>query len=323
MDNRALFLTRTEVTKNLDPRVLVELMGEAFQEHSERQSISTRLASHNVRLKGGSVSSSAVGKLDSIPACSVKVESHLPGQKRSITGLIHLFDSETGQLLAVMESSYVSAVSSALTGALATDLLAHPEAKSLAIVGTGNQGWLSLRFLMEMRNLESISLFDLSRRRSRKIADRLKKYPDLKVRVCDSLSDAVSTAEIILCSTWSRRPILFSEMVLPGAHITTLGSDAKGKKEISAELLRTSSFFCDDRDLAVAVGPLSGLKRGGELVRAELGQILSGQNEGRTSSDEITVYGPVGLPFQDLITSWATYQRACKKRVGKNLGHLA
>lgn len=254
---------------------------------------------------------------------SVKVESRLPGKKPSISGVLQLYDAASGQLLAVLESSYITSLGSALTGALATDLLAAPNAATIAVVGNGTQGWLGLRFLMEMRALKEVNLFDLNRRKSCLLAERLKKYPNLKVQVCDSLSGAVSNADIICCSTWSNRPFLYSEMIKPGAHISTFGSDAKDKKELSAELLQASSFYCDDHDLAVTVGALQGLPGARELVVGELGEILSGQVDGRRHAEEITVYGAVGLPFVDLIAGWVTYRKAVRKQLGQKFEALS
>ncbi len=316
-----LFLSRSDVTKNLDPRHLVELLGEAFQEHSLRQSPSS--PGRDFRIGTGSLSCSSIGATPHIPAYTLKLEGKLPALTPAISGLIHLYDRDTGQLLALFESSYISAVSSALTAALATDLIADSSAKRVAVVGTGTQGWLVVRFLMEMRGLEQVTLFDLSRRRSHRMAERLKKYERLEVKVCDALTETVANADIVLCATWSKSPFLFSEMVLPGAHITTLGSDEKGKRELSDELLKGAKFFCDDRDLAQTVGALHGIKDAQSLISGELGQVLAGDLRPRSGSDEITIYGPVGLPFQDLIAAYTTYQAAVEREKGQRLMHLA
>lgn len=321
MSTPVLFLNRSQVTRNLDPRPLVELLGEAFQEHSARPDRTK--PGLDFRFEAGSLSCSGMGLTPHIPAYTMKLEGKLPAMSPSISGLIHLYDRSSGRLLALLESSHISAISSALTAALATDLMAAPSARRLAVVGTGTQGWLVVRFLMEMRQLEHVKLFDLVRKRSLRMAERLVKYEGLEVSVGDALTETVADADIILCATWSRAPFLFSEMVLPGAHITTLGSDERGKKELSGELLRTSTFFCDDRDLAASKGPLHGIKGAEDLIAAELGEVLAGVVEPRSSAEEITVYGPVGLPFQDLIASWATYQKALSKQQGVAVSHLA
>lgn len=310
------------MTKSLDPRALVETLGDAFQEHSSRNERTS--AGLDFPIWGGSLSCSRLGMTPSIPAYTLKLEGKLPGGVPSISGLIHLYDRSSGQLLALMESSHISAVGSALTAALATDLMAAPSARHVAVVGTGVQGWLVVRFLMEMRPLESITLFDLVRRRSQRMAARLVKYPELEVRVGDALTETVADADIVICATWTRIPFLYSEMVRPGAHITTLGSDEKGKRELAPELLRASKFFCDDRDLATTKGPLQGLKGGAELVAGELGDVLAGRVESRGGDpDQLTIYGPVGLPFQDLIAAWGAYQKALARKTGCSLEHLA
>jgi ornithine cyclodeaminase/alanine dehydrogenase-like protein (mu-crystallin family) len=306
------------VVKCLDPRALIGRLAEAFQLHSLRQNGGS-LPAADFEMGPGILSTSRVASLDSVPALSLKIESHIPTRSPSISGLIHLYDRESGTLLAVMESSHISSLSSALIGAMASDFLAIPEASSVAVIGNGTQGWLGLRFLMEMRALEEVTLFDLNRRKSRRMAQRLEKYKELKVTVCDSLTESVCQADIVSCATWSRRPFLFSEMVKPGAHVSTLGSDGVGKSELSREFLEASSFYCDDRDLAVSMGALSGFEDGKDRVKAELGQILAGDKPGRLSEEEITVYAPVGLPFVDLITAWETYRRARRKKIGQTL----
>lgn len=321
MSQPVLFLNRSEVTKNLDPRPLVELLGDAFQDHSSR--LERSAPGLDFRFEAGSISCSGMGLTPHIPAYTLKLEGKLPALTPAISGLIHLYDRATGRLLAMLESSHISAVCSALTAALATDLMAAPSARRLAVVGTGTQGWLVVRFLLEMRQLEQITLFDLVRKRSRRMAERLVKYPGLDVRVADALTETVANADIILCATWSKTPFLSSEMVTPGAHITTLGSDEKGKRELSSELLRASTFYCDDRDLATSKGTLCGLRGGQDLIAAELGEVLGGLAQARSSAEEITVYGPVGLPFQDLIGAWSTYQKALSRQQGHQVSHLA
>lgn len=271
----------------------------------------------------GRIVGSPIGEVQGIPAYSIKVESHCPRRTPSIAGFVHLFEAKSGQLLALLESSFISGVGSALTNALATDLLASPSAKTLSLVGTGAQGWLVLRFLMEMRVVEEVRLFDLNRGRSLRTAERLRKYEALRVVVCDSLNEAVSSSDMICCATWSEEPFLFPEMIKPGAHVTTIGSDLGGKREVSVELLRGSSFFCDDRVLALRVGALEGVENGSGLIRGELGELLSGKVPGRRDSVEVTVYGAVGLPFVDLVAGWETYRRALKKQDGSSMELLS
>jgi len=108
---------------------------------------------------------------------------------------------------------------------------------------------------------------------------------------------------MILVATWARTPFLKPGMLAAGAHIPTLGPDEPGEAEVSADLILKGLFICDDRELAVEFGALGGVGLGAEAVGAELGEVLGGQHPGRTSPEQITIYGGVGLAFQDAIAT--------------------
>src|SRR5262249_12567779 len=96
---------------------------------------------------------------------------------------------------------------------------------------------------------------------------------------------------IVLAATWAREAFILPGMLAPGTHVTTLGADEPGKAEVSAEVIRAALFVCDDRALAVEMGALGGVGLGPEAVGAELGEVLGGAHPGRTSSEQLTVYG--------------------------------
>ena len=79
---------------------------------------------------------------------------------------------------------------------------------------------------------------------------------------------------------------------------------------MTADVICAGIFICDDRALAVELGALRGVGLGPKAVTAELGEVLAGHHSGRTSSEQITVYGGVGLAFQDAVAAWQVYQNA-------------
>ena len=101
-------------------------------------------------------------------------------------------------------------------------------------------------------------------------------------------------ADIVVTATWASEAFLHTGMIAPGTHITTLGPDQQGKAEVSADLLRSSLFVCDDRELAVTMGAAGGAGVGVEVIDAELGEIIAGMHPGRAEPDQITIFGSVG-----------------------------
>jgi ornithine cyclodeaminase len=102
----------------------------------------------------------------------------------------------------------------------------------------------------------------------------------------------------------------------------TLGPDEPGKAELSAEVIRGSLFICDDRALAAKLGALRGVGLGPDAVAAELGDVFAGRHPGRTSSEQLTVYGGVGLAFQDAVAAWQVYEKAIDRGIGRRLDFL-
>jgi len=105
--------------------------------------------------------------------------------------------------------------------------------------------------------------------------------------------------------------------------VTTLGADEPGKAEVSADVILDALFVCDDRALAVEMGALAGVGLGPDAVGAELGEVFAGTHPGRTSPDQVTVYGGVGLAFQDAVAAWPVYEAARALGKGREVDFLA
>ena len=95
-----------------------------------------------------------------------------------------------------------------------------------------------------------------------------------------------------------------------------------GKCEVSAEVIRDAVFVCDDRDLAVSMGAIGGAKLRADAISAELGEVIGGAHPGRLNAEQVTVYGGVGLAFQDAVAAWQIYQAALSQGLGREIEFL-
>jgi ornithine cyclodeaminase len=264
----------------------------------------------------------APGLARGTPAYTVKVHAKFPRSQSAIQGIIVLHDIHTGHPLAILESTLITAVRTGLAGAIAADVLAKKGSVEVAIVGAGAQGVFQLQSLRQVRDISSTSVFDNAPGKAEQFAAEQGKRHGFVVRASGSLQDAVVSADIIVTSTWARSPFLFPGMVKPGTHITTLGPDQSGKCEVGPDLLRMSVVVCDDRDLAVEMGAVGGAGLGAEAIHAEIGEVIAGRKPGRTTDQDVTVFGSVGLAFQDLITAWHVYQKAIEAKRGTAMKFL-
>jgi len=320
-----LFLTRSDIENLLSPADLLGALRTAFAAYSTQRTIDAMRVP--IQLPGDLVPAGASGMLlapglvPGIPAYSVKVHAKFPASEPAIRGVLILHDLRTGEPLAVMESSYLTALRTGLAGALGSDLLAVPNATRVAIVGAGVQGRAQLSALRLVRPIRSVQVLDTVP----EAIERFRGDPacsGLEVRAARSLDDVLETAQIAITATWARQPFLSRRHLHPGLHITTLGADQPGKCELAADALQEALVVVDDRRLAVQMGAVGGAGLGVESIHAELGEVIAGIRHGRENEQQVTIFGSVGLAFQDLAAGWLAYTLALERQVGKRINFL-
>jgi len=214
-------------------------------------------------------------------------------------GTVILHSGETGEPLAILNASAVTAIRTAAVSAVATRLLARENASVLAIIGTGAQGKSHRRAIPLVR-------------------------PVREIRMCgrgDSVEEAVRGADIIVTATSSREPILRREWLSPGVHINAVGSSIAAARELDSETVAAASLFVDRRESTLSEsGDFLFARREGVIddshIRAELGEILTGAANGRKSEDEITLFKSLGLAIEDLASAAFLYEKARREGRG-------
>jgi ornithine cyclodeaminase len=317
-----LLLTRSDVAALLDPTALVPALRRAFIAYSADRNARARRV-RSPLLGPGTATVLFPGVAPDVPAYTVKVHAKFPREQPAIRGVLCLHAVETGDLLAVMDSTHLTAVRTGLAGALAADVLARRDADTVAVVGAGVQGTQQLRSLAALRSLRQAWVYDVAPEQTTAFAYSMSEELGIPVEPATSLAAALHDAGIGLAATWSYDAFILPGMLAPGTHVTTLGPDEPGKAEVDADVIRAALFVCDDRQLAVEMGALGGVGLGADAVGAELGEVLGGTHPGRTSPVQVTVYGGVGLAFQDAVAAWAVYTAARSRGVGRETDFLA
>lgn len=322
MTEPTLLLNRSEVESLLTPIDLAPVLRQAFIAYS--RSRNQRALRVRSELPGpGTATVLFPGLAPGAPVYTVKVHAKFPDETPAIRGVLCLHAAESGALLAVMDSTHLTAVRTGLCGALAAHVLARREADTVAVVGAGAQGLEQLRSLAALRSLRRASVYDIRPGRSEEYARAMTRALAVPVEPASSLTAALEDAGIVLTATWAREPFLPPEVLATGAHVTTLGSDEPGKAEVSAEAIREGLFVCDDRELAAEMGPVGSVGLGRDAIDAELGEVLAGAHPGRTAEDQLTIYAGVGLAFQDALAAWSVYRAARERRFANEFDFLA
>jgi len=171
-----LVLTRAEVARVLDPPSLLPALRRAFIAHSSGATAKP-LRVRSALPGPGTATVLFPGVAAGVPAYTVKVHAKFPAEAPAIRGVLCLHAADTGALLAVMDSTHLTAVRTGLAGALAADVLARPDADTVAVIGAGVQGRHQLGALAAMRAVRSVRVFDVDAGRAaafaRTMADEL------------------------------------------------------------------------------------------------------------------------------------------------------
>jgi len=222
----------------------------------------------------------------------------------TVTGLVVLSNSETGQLEAVLDAASVTALRTAAAGVLAADTLGVENGPSVAVVGCGVNGAETVRMLVAHGRTPLV--WDADEARRRFVADQF------GAEVAGSLDEALARDAVVTITPG--RDVLFSEGSLrPGQHVSLMGADGPGKAEIATRELGRARLFCDDWEQARHGGELAAGVAAGLLARddvTELGAVLAGAAEGRADGDDVTLFDSTGLAIQDLAIARAALLRS-------------
>jgi len=229
-------------------------------------------------------------------------------------GAVLLHSGETGQLMAVMNASAITAIRTAAVSAVATRLLARENARSLAIIGAGVQGRTHLEAIPLVRDIDDIRIVSRTRGKAEALAGK-------GVRVVESVEEAVRGADIVVTATSSREPVIKREWIADGVHINAVGSSIAAARELDGATVAAASLFVDRRESTVNESGdyLSALREGAigdDHIRGEIGDILIGKTSGRTSPSEITLFKSLGLAVEDLASAEFLFEKAEREGAG-------
>ncbi len=231
-------------------------------------------------------------------------------------GSVTLYDGGTGEVIAVMNATPITAIRTAAVSGVATRTLARPDARTLAVVGAGHQAHAHVAAMLEARPFDRILIAS----RSAESAERLASEWPLATGV-ETVEEAVREADVVCTVTSSAEPVVLGEWLRPGTHVNAVGACLPHTRELDAGAVARASFFVDRREsaeneagdylLALAEGAI-----GADHIRAELGDVLAGTAAGRVSEDEITVFESLGLAVEDLAAAEYLLGRAGETGAG-------
>jgi len=237
------------------------------------------------------------------------------GGRSAHLGVVVLFEEATGAVVCVADAHEVTKVRTACNSAVATAALARDDASTLAIFGCGTQAEAHVRAIPLVRSIKRVLICGREEATARRFADLASQLTEAEVIVVKDGREAAGEADIICTVTGASEPILFRDWVRPGTHINAVGSSHPRPVEIDPELVAASDYFVESRKSALAAA--AEFIRAKELglvdddhIRAEIGEVINGDAEGRASPSQLTLYKSLGHIVQDLAAARYLHKRA-------------
>src|SRR2546428_13280752 len=214
---------------------------------------------------------------------------------------IFLVDPETGAPLAIMDGRLITEMRTAAVSAAATKLLTGPDAKVLAILGSGVQARSHVEALQLVRHFEEIRVWGPTREHAERFAKEIG-------ATAMSSEDAVRGADVVVTATNSKTPVLKGVWLKPGCHVNAVGACRPDWRELDDEAM-ANVVFVDSREGAMKESGdviLSGAK-----IYAELGEALASQVDPRRN--ETTIFKSLGMAVEDISAAMFVYRSATAK----------
>ncbi|MDR1599499.1 MAG: ornithine cyclodeaminase family protein [Oscillospiraceae bacterium] len=224
-----------------------------------------------------------------------------------------LFDSKSGAPVALVDAFALTQVRTGAVSAVATDLLARPDASRLCLLGCGSQAISHLQAIRLVRGLTRVTAWDIDPERAKAFAAAWSAETGLPVAAEPTAWAAIDGADIVCTLTPSRVPILEPDWIAPGTHINAVGACRPDDRELPSMLMARARVFGDARESVLAEAgdfliPMKEGLFGEEWLLGTIGELALGSVRGRVSADDVTVFEALGLAIEDIAAAKHVYE---------------
>lgn len=217
---------------------------------------------------------------------------------QTVTAFGVLSEVQTGYPILFSEMTILTALRTGAMSAVATKHLASPGAKTMAMIGNGAQSEFQCLAIKAVCGIENVRLYDIDSAATEKCMKNLTGL-GLHITPCTTPEDAIEGADVITVATADKdmQTILTDNMVGAGVHINAIGGDCPGKTELHRDIVARSSVFVEYPPQTRIEGEIQQMPADHPIT--ELWQVITGQQTGRKSADEVTLFDGVGFAIED------------------------
>jgi ornithine cyclodeaminase len=237
---------------------------------------------------------------------------NLKAAKPSVYGSYILMSGDTGEPLAVMDGTTLTAWRTACASALAASYLAREDASHIVMIGAGALAPHLIRAHAAVRPIKRVTLWNRSHGNAVKLAFGLS-VGGIEPEIADDLEAAVREADIVSCATLSATPLVRGKWLKKGAHLDLVGAYTPKMRESDDDAVKRARVYVDTRAGAPKEGgdiaqPLKSGVLKKDAIRGDLFELCGGKAKGRTSATQVTLFKSVGSAIEDLAAAMLVWR---------------
>jgi len=339
-----LILSNDDVQKSLTVTACLRVMEESYREQAASRAVnrptcqtylphSLPQATYNFKSVDGGIGKYGVLALRITSTVdqeqhinnSVRLEK-LPLAKGKFVGLVQLFSSETGELLAIMPDGLIQQTRVGVTSALGMKFMARQNSTVLGIIGSGGQAKAHYRFMTAVMPIKKVKVFSPNPEHKRSFVEEMTKETGVPGEPVGSAEDAVKGCDVICTTTNSSRPVLDLDWLKPGMHYNSIRefeTDLTVLEKCDVIAIHTQFGGIQHYQPPGIVDDMPGVRR--EKPRdwskyPEICDLIAGKAPGRTSDQQITYFlNNVGTGVQFAAMGYCAYKGAKEQGLGHEI----
>ncbi|NMM03512.1 ornithine cyclodeaminase family protein [Paraburkholderia sp. RP-4-7] len=313
-DSTLLLLNKGHVEVLLSPDEVVVAVRESFLLHYEQKGRLFPVVRE--RLGTGGIFGIKSGDVEAHGLLGFKAAGFWPGNRlvgsEPHQATIVLIDPHSGRPICVIDGNAITTIRTGAAGALGLAMLARPESTTMCVFGTGVQAQIQTRFALDvLPSLRHVQYMTSGGGRDPEFESLFASR--CEVKPAGNANAAVAASDVVITATPGRSVLFDCSAVCGGTHISCIGADTRGKRELPAGLLERASVYVDDSVQSVEIGELQWAPT---VSCSEFGEVLANGLRVPRTSQEITIFDLTGLALQDLVVARMLYMFAGEEGVG-------
>jgi alanine dehydrogenase len=340
-----LILNNDDVRKALSVNECLEVMEESYREQAHSRAVNRPTChsylAHSLPNSTYSFKSvdGGVGKLGVLAlrvTSDIVQEQEIHGSVRlekvplagngMFVGLVQLFSTKTGELLAIMPDGLIQQTRVGVTSALAMKIMARTNSEVLGLIGSGGQAKSHYRFMTAVMRIKKVKVFSPNPAHRKSFVEEMAKETGVPGEPVDSAEEAVNGCDVICSATNSSRPVVEPDWLKPGVHYNSIRefeTDFRVLEKSDVIAIHTQFGGIFHYQPPGVIDDMPGVRR--EQPRdwskfPEISDLIAGTAPGRTSDRQITFFlNNIGTGVQFAAMGYCAYSVAKEKGLGREI----